>query len=289
MPKLELSRRAFVQNSAGAALLGHAAWIAAAGAAAEPGMKVTILGDSSCIPDVGHEAACFLINGKHLVDTGWCAALKMRQYGFDPTALESIILTHFHQDHCLGLPQLLFYIGLKKRQGAPLLIIGPNQHLERVVRAAFDFLQVDRFPELKFNYKLVPLAAGDRFELPGLHGETFAARHVSGVNQLEQALVYRMTDRASGAKFAFTGDTHYHPPIAEFVKNMPVLIHDAVHTRPKEAAEIARQAGVGRLVLIHYPQNRAQAILAEAKAVFANSELAREGVCLEIPRGSTGE
>jgi ribonuclease BN (tRNA processing enzyme) len=61
------------------------------------------------------------------------------------------------------------------------------------------------------------------------------------------------------------------------------LIHDGVHTPPKDAAAIAQQAGVGRLVLIHYPQDRAARILAEAQAVFPNTELAREGHTLEIP------
>jgi len=86
-----------------------------------------------------------LINGKHLVDTGWCAALKMREYGFDPLALESIILTHFHQDHYLGLPQLLFFVGLRKRPGLLLNIAGPSENLQRVVEAADAFLQVPRF------------------------------------------------------------------------------------------------------------------------------------------------
>jgi len=232
---------------------------------------------------VGHEAACLLINGKHLVDTGWCAALAMRQHGFDPLALESIILTHFHQDHYIGLPQLLFYVGLKKRPGPPLQIIGPDQHLEQVVKAAVAFLQTERFPEIAANMQLVPLKAGDPFTLPGLRGETFAARHTSGKNNLEQALVYKITDQRNGAQLVFTGDTHYHPPIAEFAHGVPLLIHDGAHTAPKEAAGIARQADVGRLALIHYSQNRAERILAEAQSVFANTILAKEGQTLEIP------
>jgi ribonuclease Z len=283
MENSRINRRAFVCEGA---LAAAAVGVARGAQAAEPGktgMNVTILGDSSCTPDVGREAACFLINGKHLVDTGWCAVLKMRQYGFDPLALESILFTHFHQDHYLGLPQLLFYVGLNKRHGPPLRIVGPSERLERVVRAAVEFLQVYRFPELAVNRELVPLTAGDKCELPGLHLETSAARHVSGENRLEQALVYKVTDPANGVCLAFTGDTHVHPPIAEFVKGVPLLIHDGVHTPPKEAAGIARRAGVGRLVLIHYSQNRAARILAEARAVFPNTELAKEGSTLEIP------
>ena len=281
--KTPMSRRQFVRDTAiaavamGTTLQGHAATGTAAG------MKITVLGDSTCTPDIGHEAACMLINGKHLFDAGWCAVLKMRQYGFDPMALESLILSHFHQDHYLGLPQLLFYLGLHKRQGPPLSIFGPREHLEPVVKAAVEFLQTSRFPELAFDYRLIPLAPGDQCELADLKLNTIAARHVSGANRAEPALVYKVTDKVNGACAVLTGDTHYHPPIAEFAKAVPLLIHDGVHTSPKDAAGIAQRAGVDRLVLIHYSQNRAARILAEAQAVFPNAELAREGSTLEIP------
>ncbi|MFA6562714.1 MAG: MBL fold metallo-hydrolase [Verrucomicrobiia bacterium] len=278
MTRLEFARVAAI----GAAGIGSA--LNAKGAAPSSPLKITIIGDSSCIPDSKRETACFLINGKHLVDTGWCAALRMREHGFDPLALESIILTHFHQDHYIGLPQLLFYIGLRKRPGPPLNIVGPSENLQRVVEAADAFLQVPRFPELAANRKLVPLAAGDKFETPELRFDTFAAHHTSGTNRIEQALVYKVTNRASGACAVFTGDTHHHPPIADFAKGASLLIHDGAHTAPKDAARIAQQAGVKKLVLIHYNQNRAAKILAEAKAIFPNTELAEEGHTLEVSR-----
>ena len=80
-------------------------------------MNITFLGTSSCIPDIGSETASFVVNGIHLIDTGWYTALGMRQYGLDPLALESIILTHLHQDHYLGLAGLLFTIGLRGSKG----------------------------------------------------------------------------------------------------------------------------------------------------------------------------
>ena len=277
-----MTRREFARAATlGAAGVASALAAKAAAAPAAP-LKITIIGDSSCIPDLRHDAACFLINGKHLVDTGWCAALRMREHGFDPLAIESIILTHFHQDHYIGLPQLLFYIGLRKRPGPPLVIAGPSENLQRVVEAADAFLQVPRFPELAVNRKLVPLAAGDKFEVTDLRFETFAARHTSGTNRVEQALVYKVTDKASGACAVFTGDTHPHPPIAEFAKGASLLIHDGAHTPAKDAARIAQQAGVKKLVFIHYNQNRAAKLLAEARPIFPNTELAEEGRTLEV-------
>lgn len=239
-------------------------------------MRITFIGDSSCIPDVGREMASFLINGKHLVDTGWCAALTMRKYGLDPLAIESILITHFHQDHYLGLPQALFFIGLRKG-GAPLKIIGPSEHVEHIVKAAEEFLQIPRFPELKVDRTLVPIAPGDRFEMEDVRLETCAAKHMSGHNRAEQALVYKVTEKAGGTSFVFTGDTHYHPPIADFAKGVPLLIHDGAHTSARDAATIAKTAGVGRLVLIHYLQSHGPRLLEEARAVFPNTELAVAG------------
>ena len=157
-------------------------------------MKITFIGSSTCIPDIGCEASSLLIDGKHLVDTGWCSVLKMREYGFDPLDLESIILTHLHQDHYLGLPHLLFYLGLQRRQrsnATPLRIIGPNKHIQAVVKAALAFLQISRFPELNLNLEVVPLSAGDSYEMSKLQLHTCAVSHISGTNILEQALVSR--------------------------------------------------------------------------------------------------
>jgi ribonuclease BN (tRNA processing enzyme) len=93
--------------------------------------------------------------------------------------------------------------------------------------------------------------------------------------------VYKVTEKDGGACFAFTGDTHYHPPIAEFVKGVSLLIHDGAHTAARDAATIAKTAGVGRLFLIHYTQKNAQQLLEDARSAFPDSFLAREGETIE--------
>lgn len=248
-------------------------------------MNITFVGTSTCTPDVGSEVASFVIDRKHLVDAGWCAALAMRRYALDPLEIESVILTHLHQDHYLGLPALLFFTGLRGRgrpDRKPVRIIGPGEHLQEVVDAAVRFLQIPRFPEIAPDYTLLPLRPGDEFELGQLRVATCAAKHVSGAGRPEPALAYRVTDPASGASFAFSGDTSFHPPIADLAKGLPLLIHDGAHTRPGQAAEVAKMAGVHRLLLIHYSKTRADEILTEAQQVFPNSDLAREGESLDL-------
>lgn len=255
-------------------------------------MKITFTGTSSCIPDIESETSSFVINDKHLVDTGWCTALGMRRYGIDPLGLESIILTHLHQDHYIGLVQLLFYITMRGPKGPsvqPLSIIGPGDYLAHVVNAAFDFLQLPRFPELEMSYTLVPLSPDQSFDLGDLHIDSCAARHVSGKGNTEPALSYKITETTTGEAFAFSGDTSFHPPLAEFAQGLPLLIHDGAHTSAHDAATIAKMAGVDRLLLTHYSQSNAESMLVDARNVFPSSYLAREGDTLTIRGAMTVE
>lgn len=250
-------------------------------------MKVTFIGTSTCIPDTGLEVASFIINGKILVDTGWCNVLKMREYDFDPLDIRYLILTHLHQDHYIGLPQLLFYLGGKKIEGSysqdkPFTIIGPSKHLKEVVNKAIEFLQIHRFPELSVNLNIIPISPGESYKNDKFILDTFPAKHVSAKNIPEEAFVCKLTEIKTKKTIAFTGDTSFHPPIAEFVKNTPLLIHDACHSSPKEAATIAKIANVKNLYLIHYPHKKGKEILAEAKRVFPYSYLAEEGESVEI-------
>jgi len=228
------------------------------------------------------ETASFVIDGRHLVDTGWSAVLRMREYGIDPLDIQSVILTHFHQDHYIGLPQLLFYRALRGEHVRPLRIIGPQEHLAHIVAATVEFLQVPRFPELEEAYALLPLRPGQSFDLGDLHFETFVARHVSGKGVPEPALAYKVTTVSTGTSFVFTGDTSFHPPLVDFVRGAQVLVHDAAHTSARDAATIAARAGVRRLYLIHYAQARAEQLLAEAREVFADTALTEEGETLTL-------
>ena len=239
-------------------------------------MNVTFIGTSSCLPDVGSDTASFVINGRHLVDTGWCSVLHMREYNLDPLDLESLILTHLHHDHYMGLVQLLFYTrgGASRR---PLRIIGPPPYLEPVIQAAVDFLQFSRFPELDLHPVPVPLSPGQHLELDGLRLEATAASHVSGKGVPEPALCCKMTELAGGATLVFTGDTSFYPPIAEFAHGADLLIHDASHTSAQDAARIAAMAGAKRLLLGHYSSRHAEQLLAAARGVFPESYLATDG------------
>jgi ribonuclease Z len=254
---------------------------------------ITFLGTSSVTPAAQHDTACFIINRRFLVDTGWNAAINMLQYGISPLDVEYLLFTHCHHDHYIGLPQLLFYVMMRKRDKPdqpPLKIIGPASDVRKVVELATNLLQVERFPELSHPPEIFPLVPGESFEC-----EAFTLDTVKSLHPVE-GMAYKFTDRKTGAAFAFTGDTAFHPPIADLARGLPLLIHEAsygakrvspeenraLHSSALDAAEIAQRASVERLALIHCAEPLQAEALAAARKIFPNTFFPEHGQIVEI-------
>ncbi|PIU90987.1 MAG: hypothetical protein COZ06_24150 [Armatimonadetes bacterium CG_4_10_14_3_um_filter_66_18] len=253
---------------------------------------VRFLGVSSVVPAAGNDTASFLLNDRHLVDTGWYAANRLLDHGLTPLDLEHVILTHCHHDHYLGLPQLLFYIRMRRDRAperAPLKIIGPAADVRRVVNRARAFLQTESFPEIDARPEVIPLAPGDTYECADFRLRTAQTRHPV------QGLCYRFEDLRTGAHVAFTGDTAYHPPLVDHVRGAALLIHESSwgatdpdpdarggHAGARQAARIARDAAVGQLALVHCEETRQQESLAAAREIFANVCFPRNGEVITV-------
>jgi len=246
-------------------------------------MEVRFLGVSSCIPDVGGDTATLVLNGRHLIDTGWNTALRLREMGLNPLHIETVWFTHLHHDHYLGLPQFIFYRALLRNEPqTSLRFFGPERHLASVIEKSWQMLQIDRFPELRVPIEVTGLQAGERFDLGELRVEVRAATHVSGVNVPEPAVNYRFTDTSTGASCVYSGDTSYDPGLGEWARGAQVLIHDTSHTAAAQAGQLARTASVKQLYLMHYPAPEASRLLAEARAIFPATEMAQAGVRIQL-------
>ena len=97
--------------------------------------------------------------------------------------------------------------------------------------------------------------------------------------------------------YAYCSDTRYIPDLWKTVEGVSVLYHESTyasdyadracmyfHSTAKEAAEVAKAAHVGKLLLGHYSAryNDENKILKEARAVFPNSFLTREGMIINV-------
>ena len=107
-----------------------------------------------------------------------------------------------------------------------------------------------------------------------------------------------------GRALAYCTDTSYSRAAVALAEDVDLLIHEATfaerdaelarvssHSTARQAATVAREAGARRLVLTHLSARYAEGgelgpddLLAEARAVFPNTELASDFLVIEVPR-----
>ncbi|MGE0568115.1 MAG: ribonuclease Z [Bacteroidia bacterium] len=100
--------------------------------------------------------------------------------------------------------------------------------------------------------------------------------------------------------YAYCSDTLYNEEIVKHIQSVDALYHESTfledkkdrakqtyHSTAKQAAQIAKLANVGKLLLGHYSARYGNLELfkEEASTVFLNTELTKEGTVISIPHG----
>ena len=100
-----------------------------------------------------------------------------------------------------------------------------------------------------------------------------------------------------GDSYSFCGDTKYDESIIPHIKGSDMIYHETTyldnlreraetrfHSTSKQAAMIAKKAGVKKLLIGHFSSKYAELgeFEKEAREVFENTDLALEGVCYEV-------
>jgi ribonuclease Z len=204
--------------------------------------------------------------------------IRFSEVGISPNQITDIILTHFHPDHVSGVPLLLMNMWLMGRKH-PLRIYGLNHTLERM-EDLMGFYQWEDWPqffEVSFH------------RLPELESVTVLERDnfvitSSPVCHIVPTIGLRIDCDSNRYTIVYSSDTEPCDSLRNLARGADVLIHEATglsvgHSTAEQAAELAAQAGVGKLYLVHYPvedMNDAS-ILEAAKSHFTGSiEYARD-------------
>ena len=302
-------------------------------------LQLLFLGTAGATPSVDRGSpATLLIRGgeRILIDCGEGTQRQlMRSAGL--ARIETILLTHLHGDHYLGLPGLLKTYSLLGRE-EPLRLLGPSG-LYEMLRDAERLIGRPRFPFVaeevgeglvleNEDYRLQ--TAATEHGMPGLawclhekprpglfHPEKAVELGVVpgpdfGLLQRGSRVVTAagrevrpdevMELSREGRKVVITGDTRPCAAVVELAAGASVLVHDCTfgsseseraletgHSTAREAAQVAREAGVTTLVLTHVSSRHTwRELRDEAREVFPGALLPRDFDSLIVPYPEKG-
>jgi ribonuclease Z len=272
--------------------------------------ELVVLGTASQVPTRHRNHNGYFLrwdDGAILFDPGEGSQRQMLMAGLAVTPIRRICITHFHGDHSLGLPGILQRISLDKVPH-PVVVHYPaagQEYYERLRHATsyWDNAEIIASP-VGDDFADGPLTAlplwhsvpayGYRLEEPPTRRmlpSALAARGISGptVGELQRAgrlgdvTLDEVSAERPGQSFAFVMDTGLCDNVYKLAAGVDMLVIESTflasdaemarmvgHLTAGQAASVARESGVRRLVLTHFSQRYQDParFLDEARAEF---------------------
>ena len=270
-----------------------------------------------------------------LIDCGEGTQIQIRKQKIGFSKIKHIFISHLHGDHFYGLIGMIStfnLLGLKN----DIHIYAPSQ-IKDILQPQLDFLKAGMQFKLIFhplNLKKPQVIYSDKkvevTSFPLKHSIAtcgFLFREIPKEPNIKKECIHKynltipeIKSIKAGAGFqkengtiiphedltippppprsyAFCSDTAFHPPVAEIIRNVNLLYHEATftedlkdwaestyHSTAREAAQIAQMANAGKLIMGHFSARykSVSPFLEEARSVFANTEAASDGQTYKI-------
>ena len=216
------------------------------------------------------EGACwngFVANGRVLFEAPPQTLMALNRLRIDPDTIETVVLSHHHGDHFLGLPFLLLHwkhLGRTK----PVTIVGPPE-TEAVARQVCERVYPSLFEET-VAMTWVTAEAGQP-----IRGESIELEPVSVLHDEKLTANFGYLARIDGHTFGYTGDSALCDGVLDLARRAEVLVSECssrdeqhpthmnlVDDMPRVRAALRPDAP---LVLTHLPHDLGEVGLSSTK------------------------
>jgi ribonuclease BN (tRNA processing enzyme) len=246
-------------------------------------MRVTVLGGSGAWPTARQACSGYLAESGGfllLIDPGYATLPRLLEHAA-ASAVDAVLISHGHADHCADLSPLLRARAMSDDPPGALAV----HTLPGAVDAV---LALDPSRMLDGSFVLREFTPPDRFSIgPFEISSWLLPHHVPNAG-------LRLT--AGGAVLAYTGDTGPSPAIAAMARSADLLLAEATHphvvpahsaaylSSAVQAGQHAARAGTGRLVLTHlWPGTDPVVALEAATGAFTGPiEVASPGLVIDL-------
>lgn len=298
--------------------------------------ELVVLGTSAQVPteDRNHHGVLLRWDDEGiLVDPGEGSQRQLIFTDLSATSITRILISHFHQDHCLGFAGIcqrisldrvphtvdvyfpasgaVFYERLRKAsiyhaaaklRGHPVSepgVIFENARLTLEARPLFHTVDCLGY---RLQEKDAVTMLPDRLQALGVRGPKIGELQRAGRVTLDdgrEIAVEEVSVPRRGQSVAFVMDTRPCREALALADGADMLLCEATYMNAQaaeadqrrnltahEAAVLAKEAGVKKLVLTHFSPRYADLtpLLEEAKAVFENTVLAQDGLRVTVER-----
>ncbi|MFD4761076.1 MBL fold metallo-hydrolase [Streptomyces sp. NPDC058439] len=213
-------------------------------------MQLTVLGGCGAWPTAVQACSGYLVEYagfRLLIDPGYATLPRLLNHS-TVDAVNAVLISHGHPDHCADLNPLLRARGLSNEPPSALPVYAPHGAVDAV-------LALDKPSMLAEAYHLHEFTPGDRFAIGPFTTETWLLPHF-----VPNAGIRLTTPEAV---LAYTGDTGPSPDVLCLAQGADLFLSEAtyVHQVPtadapylltaRLAGQYAHQAGAARLMLTH--------------------------------------
>src|SRR5262245_13915617 len=236
--------------------------------------RVTLLGTGTPRPQADRFGPSTLIEAgdqKLLIDAGRGATIRLFQIGVPLGRIDALLLTHYHSDHTVGIPDLWLTGWLQShyaKRAAPFRVIGPvgarnlMAHLEKAY--ALDIKIRIEDENLSPTGVAIDVQEfgndGVVYEKDGVKVIAFEVDHGDAI---KPAYGYRV--EYGGRSVVISGDTRYNENVVKYGAGADLLIHEVAIARP----ELMSEAYVQRVMGHHTTAREAGMVFARTKPRLA--------------------